>query len=567
MRSRGRLPDLALVIGVVAAAAAVYRRAGGFGFVWDDHGFILENPPVAAGLTREGLRWALGTFHTGNWHPLTWVSHMVDVELFGLDPGAHHLVNVALHAVNSALLYLVLRAMTGARAAAAVAAALFAVHPVHVESVAWVAERKDLLSALFWMLGLAAWTGYARRRTGARYAAALAAIALGAASKPTVVTLPLVLLLLDWWPLGRARRRGGIPGRTLLLEKAPLLALGAATAALALHAQSSVGAVVSTSAFPPAQRAANAVVACAEYLGTIVWPAKLAVFYPLVPGGRPPWQVAGAVGLLAALAAAAFAARRIAPALAAGGAWFVVTLLPVIGFVQVGWQARADRYLYLPLVGAGLAAAWGLPPLVRRLRVPAGALTALGVSSLAALAVAAAGQAEHWRSQRTLFERALAVTGGNWRAHNEYGVALQWEGRLAEGAGHFREAARIKPDAAEVQRNLGYALASLGRRAEGIAHLDRSLELRPGEPHALAIRGSLLAREGRHAEALEDLRAAVRHLPGRADVWTDLGVASASLGRREEAGAAWRRALEIEPGFPPAEANLQRLRRLGAAGP
>lgn len=551
-------------IALCGVVAAVYHRVGGFAFVFDDTGFLHDNPIVLKGLTSEGIRWALTTFSTGNWHPLTWFSHMLDVQLFGLRPGPHHLVNGAFHALNTVLLFLVLRRLTGAIWSCAFVAALFAVHPLHVESVAWIAERKDLLSGLFWILAIGAYARYAQRPGIRRYAFVLLLFALGLMAKPMVVTLPVVLLLLDWWPLGRLPRTGaaGRAWGALVVEKIPLLVLSGAVGLVTSRAQTAVGAMASDLVYRTSWRIANALLTNAVYLGKVFWPTDLAAYYPFALGARPVWQVGGALILLIGLSATAFVARRRCPALAVGWFWYLVTLLPVIGLVQVGGQARADRYMYLPLIGLGLAAAWGLPPLLRAAGIARAALAAIAFVALAALAVAALRQSETWRTPLSLCSRMVAVTSGNWVGHNGYAVEVQKLGRLQEAIEHFRAAVAINPGASYLRGNLAFALDDAGLAGEAIEQLLIFTRRSPGNPEASYRLGLLLGRAGRFAESLPALREATRLRPWFPPGWDALGVTCANLGLRAEAEAAFGEALRIEPGNQIVRRKLEQLRTL-----
>jgi len=353
--SRSRVIVLALLLAV--GTAAVYLPVRSFDFCgFDDDAYVSENALVRQGLTPRGVAWAFTTFRAANWHPLTWLSHMLDVSLFGMEPGAHHLVNVAFHAANAVLLFLVLRGMTGALWGSAAVAALFALHPLHVESVAWIAQRKDVLSAFFFLLMLSAYLRYARSPSRGRLAAVTALFALGLLAKPMLVTAPFVLLLLDFWPLGRFGGAHPDPGtlpaghppavgvRRAVLEKVPLFLLSALSSVVTVVAQSRGGAMVPADALPFGARAANALVACAAYLWKTFWPAGLAVYYPHTKGELPAWKIAGAAALLSALTGIAVREARRRPYLAVGWLWFLGMLVPVIGLVQVGGQAMADRY-------------------------------------------------------------------------------------------------------------------------------------------------------------------------------------------------------------------------------
>jgi hypothetical protein len=450
----------------------------------DDNLYVLDNRVVRAGLTAKGAWLALTRSYAGNWHPLAWFSHMLDVEFFGLAPAGHHAVSVAVHGLNAVLFYLVFRRMTGRRAASGLAAALFAVHPLHVESVAWVAERKDVLCGLFWALTLAAYARYAERLDGVGYAAVCAAYSLCLMAKPMGVTLPLVLLLLDGWPLGRAGRgvRLSVPDGDprafgkgpwrwrpppLLLEKAPLFGLAAVASVIAYTAQAKAEAVTSLDGYDMTSRVANALLSYGRYLEKTVWPVRLAVFYPYEPLSLLDGRVLAAALGLAAVSAVAWRLRGRLPYLWMGWLWYLVTLLPVIGLLQVGNQAMADRYTYLPLLGPFLALGCGLEDLAARLpplRRPVGAAAGAAVLALAATT---AVQTTHWRNTETLFAQALRATEANWFAHNNYAGALLAQGRDEEAILHLREALRINPRYRKAQRNLAMALERTDRSEAG----------------------------------------------------------------------------------------------------
>ncbi|HEY6000287.1 MAG TPA: tetratricopeptide repeat protein [bacterium] len=550
----------AAVAAVLAlAVAGVYRHAGGFAFVFDDGGFILGNPRVTGGLSVESARWALTATYTANWHPLTWLSHLLDVSLFGLRPGPPHLVNVVIHAVNTVLVLLVLRRLTGTLWPGAFAAALFGVHPLHVESVAWVSERKDVLSALLWLLATAAYVRYAARRSVARYLLVCLLFALGLAAKAMVVTLPAVLLLLDFWPLGRLgpAARGGGRWRAPLLEKVPLLAISAAGSLLAIFAQRDSGALASGEVYRLAWRAANAAISYAVYLGKTLWPAGLAAYYSFRLEAPPASETAAAALLLLCLSAAALALARRAPWLAAGWGWYLVTLLPVIGLIQVGGQARADRYLYLPMIGLAIVAAWGAPALAARLHRAPTALAAPAAVALLALAAAGSLQAGYWRSNETLFRHALAVTRDNWLAHSFLGAEARKRGDAQAAVAHYREAVRGNTASADMRYNLGLALAEAGLTAEAISELRMALHLNPAKAEATLLLARSLALAGDVPAALATFRAAARLMPDRADVWNDLGNAAFRFGALPEAEAAFSQAVRLQPGSPLYRWNLQ----------
>jgi hypothetical protein len=458
----GAGPALLLLVLVAVAFAPLARN--GFILV-DDVDYLLNSGRLREGFTAGAVRWALTTTHSANWFPLTWFSHMLDFRLFGLDAGAHHLVSLALHAANAVALFLVVRGMTGRLWCAALTAALFGVHPLHVESVAWASCRKDVLSGLFWVLALGAYVRYVRRPGTGRYLALAALFAAGLMAKPTVVTLPALLLLLDWWPLGRLGGPGGGPARPvarrvghLVLEKAPLLLLAAVSSAVTYRAQQSLGAMEYFRDLPLRDRAANAATSLVAYLAQTVAPRGLSVFYPHPERSLPLGLVVGALALLAAATAAVLAAARARPWLPVGWLWYLGTLVPTLGLVQVGLQARADRYTYLPLTGIFVMVAWSAAELLggrRRLRRGA---AAAGCAALIVLAAASRHQAGLWRDTLTLFEHAAAVTGPNWMAENNIGAAWGNRGDHERALAHFARALEIRPNYPEAMNNYRKAL-------------------------------------------------------------------------------------------------------------
>ena len=524
----GSARNLLVVILLTGAVLAVYWPVGRFPFTnFDDQGYVSDNHQVRSGLTRESVAWAFTTRTRSNWHPLTWLSHMVDVELFGMDAGWHHRVNVLIHAANASLLFVALGAATGAPWRSAFAAALFAVHPLHVESVAWIAERKDVLSALFFFLAIAAYRRCAARPGTSRHVLPAAFLALGLLAKPMVVTLPFVLLLLDYWPLRRyapfERTPGpGVPAFRLVLEKAPLFAMVIVSCVVTYAIQRGSGALRD---LPAGVRGINALASYAWYLGKAAWPAGLAVFYPhpsTVHAPVPAWTAAAGGVALAGLTALSLKWMRERPWLAVGWFWFLGTLVPVIGLVQVGGQAMADRYTYLPLVGIFVAVAWEASERLGRIRFGREILAVAGIAAVTILGARAREQVMSWRDSETLFRRALAVTGENWQAHNALGAALLEKGRLDEAAAHFREALRI----------------------------------RPAYPDAAANMGDVMLRQGKPEAALEYYRESLRAAPAAPDVLNKMGLALFAAGSRTEAEAMFRAAVAADPRFPEARYNL-----------
>jgi tetratricopeptide (TPR) repeat protein len=542
------------LVGVTFAAFAEVRH---FDFVnFDDQLYVTANPQVRAGLTWAGIVWAFSSSYAANWHPLTWLSHMVDVESFGMDPGAHHLVNLALHLINTLLVWLVLRRVTGSVWRSALVAAIFGVHPLHVESVAWVAERKDVLSMFFGLLTLWAYTGYVDRRTRWRYAAALVWFALGLMAKPMLVTLPFVLLLLDIWPLRRIAlfentspsrpSRLVVPWTRAVLEKVPFVLLVAISSIVTLIVQEKGGSVSSLETVPFGARLANVVESYINYVWNTVWPAGLAAFYPLPTTVR--WApVIGSAVLLAALTFAVLRAWRKLPYLAVGWLWFLGTLVPVIGFVRFGAQARADRYMYLPMLGLLVAGIWGMAELAERWRVPRRVSGAVAVAIVIACVVATRVQAESWRNSAALWQHALAVTTGNSRAHANLGATWAALGRQADAAAEYRAALAIEPALPQAHNNLGLALVALGNREEAIAHYRQAIALMPTYAGAHNNLGSALMQDGKLDDAIAHYGDAVRSRPDDAEFRNNLGAALATQGHLPEATREFREAVRLAP--------------------
>ncbi len=551
-RARSRTAAAAVVL--TAMTLAAFAPLWQAGFVYDDALYILDNPEVRGGLTLTALRWDFTSFHAFNWHPLTWISHQVDAQLFGLDPRGHHLVSLTIHLANTVLLLTLLNLLTGSLGAASLAAGLFALHPLHVESVAWVAERKDLLAAFFMFLALRAYLGYTRRPGTGRYLAVAVLFGLGLISKPMLVTFPFVLLLLDWWPLGRLWPAPGAASgsRRVVMEKVPFLLLSVASSIVTYLAQREGGALVS---FPLRARVANALVSVLSYLGKTVWPDKLAVYYPHPGSSLPGWKTAAALAVLAGLCALAIRQRRSRPYLLMGWCWFAGMLVPVAGLVQVGGQAMADRYTYLPLVGIFLAAGSGWRDLGGERRraaawviVPAVVLVMLGALTWR--------QAGYWRDEATLFGHAREVTSGNWLAESGLGRVLAARGDLDEGIRHLRESLRINPYIALNHYNLGKALALLGRPEEAVGAYRDAVNLQPDYPDAWYNLGNACLKLGRNAQAVEAFRQALRWSPGYAAAWNNLGIAYRDSGRRSEAREAFREAVRLRPDHALARLNL-----------
>jgi protein O-mannosyl-transferase len=568
----------AIAAGLAALAIVAYSNVGHLQFVpLDDQGYIYENPHVTGGLTADGVRWALATGDQANWHPVTWLSHMLDVQIFGLDAGWHHLTSLALHALNTILLFGILARTTGAPGRSAFVAALFAVHPLNVESVAWVAERKNVLSTLFWLLTMGAYAWYARAPGLRRYMAVVVCLVLGLMSKPMLVTLPCVLLLLDVWPLGRISFAPVGPGGSetghraalahtalaLVREKIPLFLLAAASSIITVVVQSSGGAVRSIDVLPLSTRAATALTSYVEYLVMAAWPTRLAVFYPY-DRSIPVWHWCGALAMLAAITMLVRHARRQRPYLLVGWFWYLGTLVPVIGLLQVGTQALADRYTYVPLIGVFVMLAWGAWDAMGRWAWRRAAAGAAAAAIVVACTAATRAQVMHWQDAWALWTHALEVTRDNEAAHIAVGAMLGMQGRNDAAVPHFREALRIAPESPSAHRGLGLALINLGQFADAAEHLSAAVRLRPDFALAHNDLGFALMAEGHNDEANDHFRQALRIEPDFAEAHDNLGFSLAAQGRGTEAMPHLTEAVRLKPGFELARLHLGMA--LGAAG-
>jgi tetratricopeptide (TPR) repeat protein len=539
--ARPWLPDLWICLLLLALTLAVYSQVRHFDFVnYDDPDYVTANSHVRAGLTAGGVAWAFTSYDAANWFPLTWLSHMTDSQLFGLQAGWCHLTNVWLHALAALLLFAVLRRMTGARWPSALVAFLFALHPLHVESVAWVAERKDVLSAFFWCLTLWCYARYAERPGAVRYLAVLVAFALGLMAKPMVVTLPFVLLLLDVWPLRRALRPA------LLREKAPLVALAAAVSLVTFLAQRHGNAVAPLAGMPALLRVENGLVSYVAYMVSMMWPSGLAVFYPY-PASLSPVLVAAAGLALAGISLVAARQFNARPYLAVGWCWYLGTLAPVIGLVQVGGQARADRYTYLPMVGLSIMLAWGVEDLVARRPGARKAVIAAAVAACCACMAVTWRQLPCWTNSETLFRHALDVTSGNYLAHSNLATYYLGEQRNQEARDQAAEALRIKPHYVEAHVNLASALSRLGDAGDAEAEYRVALHREPDNAEAHSGLGAALALQQRTAEALAQFQTALRLKPEYADGHYNLGKVLAGGGRNREAAAEFAATLRLQP--------------------
>jgi Tfp pilus assembly protein PilF len=548
---------------LVLATVIAFEPIASCNFVsYDDFQYVTGNPRVQAGLTLESVIWAFTTFHKSNWHPLTWLSHILDCQLFGLNPFWHHFVNLLFHIANTVLLFEIFRRMTGLLWRSAFVAALFALHPVHVESVAWVAERKDVLSGFFWMLTIAAYLWYVRRRCLTSYLPVALFFCLGLMAKPMLVTLPFVLLLLDYWPLGRlqwACRDRHLepchPGDSgacnvslagLILEKVPLFILSAAATIVTFVVQHQGTAMAPVAAFPLRFRLSNTLVSYVRYIGKTIYPTHLAVLYPLRLEGLPIWQPMIAFVLLAVISVAAIYAVRKRPFFLVGWLWFLGTLLPVIGLVQVGIQAMADRYTYLPSIGLFIMITWGVAdvPINRRYKEIVLRISALVV--LVLLAVCTRAQVRYWQNDYTLYKRAVEATDDNYIMHNNFGDVLLKKALVTEAVTNFEEALRINPQHLEARLNLGVALSRLNRLEKAVECFKEVLRFRQDWPVAYNNLGRAYALLGEYELAIQNYTEALRLKPDYTVALNNWASALKEQGKHAEAEAKYEEARKFK---------------------
>jgi protein O-mannosyl-transferase len=568
-------PDLLIMLGLAVTTFAIYAQVFGHQFITlDDPTYIQENPMVNRGITRAGLTWAFTTFHVANWHPLTWISHMIDCQLFGISAGRHLLMNALIHVANTLLVFWFLLRATHARWPSALVAALFALHPLHVESVAWASERKDMLCTFFGLLSLIAYVRYAEAPSSSRYVWTAVTLTLGLLAKPMLVSWPFVMLLIDYWPLRRfvslvgtsrcdvRTPQRGVPTssrrwavvRGLVIEKLPLFALVLASAIMTLIAQSRGGAVRTLAHEPIALRLSNALVSYAKYLVLTFWPNDLAVYYPFA--GIPAWQITGAAFLLIGITVFCISERRIRPYLIIGWLWFLGTLVPVIGIVQVGGQIMADRYFYIPSIGLFIALVFGLADIAKSWRVAPGLSAGIAGTVLLILAMLTNAQIQRWRDSFTLFEHTLAVTPPNLRIEYNLGVALGVSDRYDEAAAHFEKALQIDPNFYDGLVVMGVTRAHQGRLPEGIEYFQAAIRSQPEAPKAHVQLAHAFWTQNRDQDALEEMRRALQFAPKDPDIQADFGLALGLAGRIPEAIEQLHQALRLNPTSAETHANL-----------
>ena len=570
-------PVVLLSVLLCGLIIAVYWPLKNNDFInFDDNLYVTENETVKRGLTAEGIKWAFRFNDKGYWQPLTWLSHMLDCELYGLNPAGHHLTNLMIHLANSLLLFWLLNRTTGCVYKSACVAALFALHPINVESVAWLAERKNVLSTFFWLLTLFTYTYYIRKQNIKWYLGAVISFILGLMTKPMAVTLPFLLLLLDFWPLDRILNKLLITPKVLLkvkvgslelrkvrwrivvLEKVPFLVLSAFSVFLSILSLQHMDIMVSESIAPLKLRIANALVSYVGYIYKMLWSQDLAVFYPY-PKLLPTWQILLSVLCLSAISVLCIAAIRRRPYFFVGWFWYIGTLVPVIGIVQTGvWPAMADRWAYVPLIGLFIIIVWGLSDIFPKFRYHRLVLVALCSAALMFFANITHKQLRHWVDSITLFQHALQVTGDNEIAYYSIGNELVKKGRLAKGIDFYRSALRLKPQFSDVHNNLGVALARTGNLDKAVNHFLIALQIKPNYAEAHNNLGVTLRSKGQLPEANRHYREALRLDPAYAEAYNNLGLLLMQQGKLEEALIFFKKSLENEPDFINARENLKK---------
>ncbi|MGD0552365.1 MAG: tetratricopeptide repeat protein [Sedimentisphaerales bacterium] len=552
----------------------VFWQVRNFDFVhYDDNGYVYENQHVLNGLTPDGIIWAFTTCHLGYWQPLTWLSLMLNCQLFGTNSGWFHLVNVFLHLANTLLLFAVFKKMTSALWPSAFVAAAFALHPMHVESVVWIAERKDVLSTLFLLLTLAAYVSYVRRRGLVRYVLTVLLFASGLLAKPMLVTLPFLLLLLDYWPLNRfgsqpAKTSGRQPrkltpihdGRAILyriiIEKIPFFVLSAVSSVITFLTQQARGGILDIKSLPLKERVDNVFLSYAAYMGKMFWPENLAVFYPFDPDSFPLWQVVLCALLLVGVSFLVFRIWHTRKYLLVGWLWFVGTLIPVIGLVQFTGSSYADRFTYIPYIGLFTMIVWGLPELLSKWLYRKIALGIAAAMVLTAMGMGTYRQVGYWKNSSTLFTHALEATKNNYLAHNNLGVTYYKLGRYQDAIESYKQAIRINPDYADAHNNLGVAYGDLGRYQDAIEAYKRAIRINPDYADAHCNLGSAYDKLGRNQDAIESYKQAIRIKPDYADAHYNLGAVYSKLGRWQDAIEAYKQAIRIKPNLAEAYCNL-----------
>ena len=598
---------------LVSVTFGMYYQTSGHDYInYDDPKYIINNQHVNSGLTDKNIAWAFTSIHASNWHPVTWLSHIFDTELFGLDPKGPHVVNVVFHLLNTLLLYLFLVVTTKSHWKSSFVAALFALHPLHVESVAWIAERKDVLSAFFFFITLNLYVLYVNRPSKSTYLLTFIAFSMGLMSKPMIVTLPFILLLMDYWPLQRLSfpiKDKHITSITetnnkkqltvkIITEKLPFLALSVISSVITVYAQSSGGAIAKIKFVPVAFRCLNAMVAYANYIFKMIWPLHLSVIYPL-PDTIPLTSGLAAGLVLAVISTISLRMGGRHPYLIVGWLWYIGMLVPVIGLVQVGRQAMADRYTYLPLTGLFIMAAWGIPSLLQNWRHRNISLSILSLLLLSMYSLFTWFQLGYWKDSVTLFQHATQAIPNNYVAYNllgstytqsdmldqailsfsevlriypedeeaisGIGIALAKKGDLAGAASYFKKAVNLEPNSAECHSNLGFALSQQGQKADGIRHLLEAIRLQPGSPKNAEIHfhvATSFAALGKIDQSADHFSRAIQIKPDFVEAHYNLGVALAKEGKWDQAIASFSTALQLKPGLAEAALSLEKAKRM-----
>jgi Flp pilus assembly protein TadD len=560
---------------LAASTLLVFWQVHNFDFTnYDDNHYVSENQHVLNGLTYDGVIWAFTTGYACFWQPITWLSLMLNCQLFGPDPGWFHLVNVFLHLANTLLLFAILKKITGSLWPSAFVAGAFALHPMHVESVAWISERKDVLSTLFWMLTLFAYVSYVKRPAAIRYLVTITIFVIGLMAKPMLITLPFVLLLLDYWPLNRFDSQpaktsdrqpcklASIPDRRrilyqIIIEKIPFLVFAVVFSIITFLTQQASGSIVDIKTIPLTDRVGNAFLSYATYMGKMFWPQNLAAHYPFnAVGSVTLWQFMLCALLLLVISIFVIRFGRTKKYLPVGWFWFVGTLIPVIGLVQFTGSSHADRFTYIPYIGLFIMIAWGLPELLSKWAQRKIALGMAAAVVLTAMGIRASAQVGYWSNSITLFSHAIAVTQNNALAYYNLGVAYQNVGRHQDAIEAYQQAIRIKPDYAEAHCNLGGTYGELGRHQDAVEACKQAIRIKPDYAKAYYNLGVACHNLGRHQDAIEAYQQAIRNKPDYAEAYNNLGAAYHSLGRYQDAIKAYKQAIRIKPGYAEAHYNL-----------
>jgi tetratricopeptide (TPR) repeat protein len=543
---------LSIYFALALSTLTVFWHVRDFDFVgYDDNAYVFENQHVLHGLTFDGIIRAFTSYDASNWHPLTWLSLMLDIQLFGPNPGWMHFVNLLLHIANTLLLFAVLKKMTGSLWPSAFAAAAFALHPMHVESVAWIAERKDVLSTFFLLLTLIAYVGYVKRRGIVRYLLALLLFSFGLMAKPMLVTLPFILVLLDYWPLERFSASITKQSKLkilyqLIIEKIPFFALAAASSVVTFFAQRAGGSVVDIKMLALGDRVGNAFLSYFRYIGKMVWPKNMAAFYPFIENPNLFWQAAICILALAAISILVIRFARNRGYLPVGWFWFIGTLVPVIGFVQVGGQAFADRYTYIPYIGLFIMIAWGVSELLSKWRYQKLALGIAAAIVLTAFGICSRIQVNYWKNNEALFSHAINVTQNNYIAQSNLAVTYSDLGRWQDAIECYKQAVRVKPNYPDAQYNLGIAYGNLMRYQEAIEAFKQAIRIRPDFADAYNNLGVAYTALGRYHEAAEAYEHVIKIKPDYVEAYYNLSNSCISLGRYPEAADALRNAIRIK---------------------